>query len=158
MSSTERRLEIWPFAGQGDPTHLLLPITEDDAPHHAALAEGRLVVRRCVDCGRHRFPSGPVCPYCGSEEGEWVEAEERGTVFSWIRYHKSYLPEFAPLMPYSIVCVELPAGIRVVGRALRCEVGPVIGQPATMVVERFPSGRCVPAFELTSGPEAPHDA
>jgi uncharacterized OB-fold protein len=140
------RLTVREFPGSGDPAYLLPPRTGDVAPFWDALREGRLTLQRCRDCGRARFPVAPVCPYCGGRSHDWQPLSGSGTVHSWIRYHRSYLPEFEPLMPYDVLCVALDDGPRMFGRLAGDAGDPWIGMPVQAIVERFPGGECVPAF------------
>lgn len=68
-----------------------------------------------------------------------------GTVFSWVRYHRSYIPEFEDLLPYSVLLVELEEGVRIFGRYLSAE-SPAIGDRVQVVVERWADNVCVPVF------------
>ncbi|HVC85438.1 MAG TPA: OB-fold domain-containing protein [Solirubrobacteraceae bacterium] len=149
---TDGRLAVRAFAGDGDPAHLLPPRTGDVAPFWDALREGRLALQRCRDCGRARFPVAPVCPYCGGRSCDWRRLSGKGTVHSWIRYHRGYLPEFAPLMPYAVLCVALDDGPRMFGRLAGDGADPWIGMPVQAIVERFPGGECVPAFVAATPP------
>ena len=110
-----------------------------------ALRERRLVLQRCDACGRLRYPVAPVCPYCGGEAFDWDELTGRGTVHSWARYRRSYLPEFEPLLPYAVLSVELEEGARIYGR-FADEGEPEIGLAVQAIVERWPGGQCVHAF------------
>jgi hypothetical protein len=145
-------LALRAFAGAGDPAHLLPPRTDDVAPFWDGLREGRLTLQRCRDCGRARFPVAPVCPYCGGSSADWQPLSGTGTVHSWIRYHRGYLPEFEPLMPYAVLCVELDDGPRMFGRLVGEAPDPWIGMPVQAIVERFPGGECVPAFVAATPP------
>lgn len=131
-----------------DPQGILPAITPDNAAHWEALTEGILLIQECGGCGRPRFPIAPVCPGCGGSAWSWREASENGTVFSFVRQHKSYLPEFEDLMPYVVATIQLEEGPRMFARLIGTDVQPRIGQAARMVVEEWPCGRCVPAFEL----------
>ncbi len=143
-------LEERDFPGAGDPTRLLGPETEDAAPFLEGLRARRLVLQRCRACRRWRWPLAPVCPYCRSPELDWEELSGRGAVHSWVRYRRSYLPEFEPLMPYVVVSVALAEGPRMFGRLRDCDIGcdiePYIGMPVRAIVERFAGGGRMPAF------------
>ena len=141
-------LTVREFPGGGDPAYLLPPRNRDVAPFWDALREGRLTLQRCRDCGRARFPVAPVCPHCAGRSCDWQPLSGRGTVHSWIRYHRGYLPEFEPLMPYDVLCVSLDEGPRVFGRLLHGEGdgAPEIGMAVQALVERFAGGDCVLAF------------
>ena len=104
----------------------------------------------CSHCGRSRSHVGPVCPYCGGESASWQEAGGSGAVHSWIRYQRSYLPEFEPLLPYVVLCVALDEGPRIFGRLVDCDRGrapdPFPGMPVKVVFERWPDGGVMHAF------------
>jgi uncharacterized OB-fold protein len=144
-------LEIRPFAGAGDPSRLLPRRTRQNEAFFGALAEGRLVLQRCAACGHARYPVAPACPRCGSSGGEWQALAGTGSVHSWIRYRKSYLPEFEPLMPYVVVCAQLDDGPRMFGRLAGADGDPRIGDRVRMIVERLPSGEHTIAFIAEGG-------
>lgn len=139
-------LELRDFPGAGDPTRLLAPETDDAAPFHEGLQACRLVLQRCRSCARLRWPLAPVCPYCRSPQLDWEELSGLGAVHSWVRYGRSYLPEFEPLMPYAVLSVALAEGPRMFGRLCDADVEPYIGMPVRAIVERFAGGGRMPAF------------
>lgn len=140
----ERRFPI-------DPTSLLPAVTPDNTPYWNGLAQGELNVQVCGGCKRPRYPIVPVCPHCTSTQWNWTQLSGRGQVFSWVRYHRSYLPEFEDLMPYIVITAQMDEDVRMYGRLVdrldRSEKL-AIGTPVETVVERWPDGRCVPAFRL----------
>jgi uncharacterized OB-fold protein len=129
-----------------DPHGLLPPITSDNAEFWEGLARGALMLQRCSDCGKRRYPIAPVCPHCGKSRWAWRPHDGSGRIFSWVRYHKSYLPEFEDLMPYVVVVVALDDGPRMTGRLLEPHGDPAIGDKVGAVIERWPRGRHVLAF------------
>jgi uncharacterized protein len=143
-------LEQRDFPGAGDPARLLPPASADLAPFLDGLRERRLMLQRCRGCRRLRHPIAPVCPYCRGTEFGWESLAGRGTVHSWIRYRRSYLPEFEPLMPYVVLSVTLAEGPRMFGRLRDADgdpsVEPHIGMAVRAIVERCPDGRCIAAF------------
>ena len=146
LNRAERPLSVQEFPGSGDPAYLLPPRNRDVAPFWDALREGRLILQRCGDCGRARYPVAPVCPHCAGRSWDWQPLSGSGTVHSWIRYHRGYLPEFEPLMPYDVVCVALDGGPTMFARLTGAAADPWIGMPVQALVERFPGGECVLAF------------
>ena len=52
------------------------------APYWTAATEERLVVPKCNACGDFRWPPGPFCPNCRTQEVEWV-APGPAKVFSY---------------------------------------------------------------------------
>lgn len=134
-----------------DPSQLLPAVTPDNKPFWDGLAEGRLQLQVCDGCGQARHPVAPVCPYCRGTAWTWREMSGAGTVFSFVRFHRSYLPEFEDLMPYVVATVQLAEGPRMFGRIIARDVAPRIGQPVRLVIEEWPDGRCVAAFDLQTG-------
>jgi hypothetical protein len=147
LSSTGAgKLVEHPFPGAGDPSQLRPPRSSDTDPHRDGLREGRLMLQRCSRCCRLRFPPGPVCPACGSDHHRWETHAGAATVHSWIRYHRAYLPEYEPLMPYVVVCAQLDDGPRMFGRLSEDDAEPAFGMRLQAIVERCPSGDCIVAF------------
>ena len=147
-----------PFPGAGELGPLLPPLTEQSKPFFDALREGRLVLQRCAGCHRVRGLVAPTCPYCGGQSFSFETMSGEGTVHSWIRYRRSYLPAFEALMPYVVLCVELDEGARIFGRLVEDEPGaspdPYAGMRVGLVLERWPDGRVTHAFtpRRESGP------
>src|SRR4051812_42646952 len=82
-----------------DPSDLLPAINADNKRYWESLSKGALDVQCCSSCKRNRFPIVPVCPHCRGTTWSWVTLSGRGKVFSWVRYHRGYLPEFEDQMP-----------------------------------------------------------
>ena len=107
------------------------PVTDDDGlAFREGLTAGELRLQRCTECGRHRFPPMPSCPFCGIAGGTDVEVDGRGALYSWVVVHRALTPSQEGEVPYTIATVELPEGIRMVGRldgepADRASVEPV---------------------------------
>ncbi|RLC67716.1 MAG: nucleic acid-binding protein [Chloroflexi bacterium] len=104
-----------------------------------------LVLQRCKQCGTLLHPPRPMCPKCNSDEQEWVPSKGRGTIYSWVTYHKSPHPGFKP--PYSVVLVELEEGARLVSNMV--DVNPeeiYMGMPVDMVFEDIAEDLTLPKF------------
>ncbi len=93
------------------PLPQLSPLTE---PFWAAAREHRLVVQRCRDCRRFRFPPEPGCFYCGSLRSAWEPVSGRATLYSWTVAHPPLLPYFREHAPWPIAVVQLEEGPRLV--------------------------------------------
>lgn len=143
-------LPVIQFPGPAADARLLPVPTADVAPFEAGLADRALRLQACTACGRIRFPVAPVCPYCAGSGAEWREVDGRGRVHSWVRYQRAFAPEFGPLVPYSVLCVQLDAGVRLFGR-FAAEATPELGQRVRAAAERWPEGRFVLAFAPAGG-------
>jgi uncharacterized OB-fold protein len=134
-----------------DPSGLLPAVNADNQYYWDGLTKGLLNVQCCSSCKRNRYPIVPVCPHCASTDWSWISLSGRGEVYSWVRYHRSYLPEFEDQMPYIVILAQMKEGVRMFGRLTnRLDIStPLqIGTPVATIVERWPDGRCVPAFRL----------
>ena len=67
-----------------------------------------LRLQQCADCDRFRWPPGPVCDACLSEDYTWEEVSGRGTLLSWVTYRRQYFPEYPA--PHTVLMVELEEG------------------------------------------------
>lgn len=79
-----------------------------DKPYWDGLREGVLRLQRCGGCDTWIWGPQWLCPQCHRPEPQWVEVESRGRIYSWTRTWKAFSPEFADLLPYITVVVELP--------------------------------------------------
>ena len=85
-------------------------ISTAEKPYWEYLRRHEFRLQRCADCAAMRFPVGPRCPECGCAEFRWDRATGKGTVFSWVVFHKSYFPAFDNAVPYNVVMVRLEEG------------------------------------------------
>ena len=65
-------------------------------------------LQTCAACGTVRYPPGPACPHCLSLEWDWRPVSGRGTIMSWVTFHRQYFDDFPP--PYNAVAVRLVEG------------------------------------------------
>ncbi len=74
-----------------------------------------LLGSRCTHCGSVLFPRADTCPYCASVDPEPIELSRRGTLWAWTAVTASP-PGYHGDVPYGMGVVELPEGVRVIGR------------------------------------------
>ena len=108
-------------------------------------AQRRLMIQRCALCGRHVFYPRAVCPHCTGTGLEWVEAQGRGTVFTFAVHHR-FPPGFEGTGPYVVAVVELAEGVRMMTRIMappeRVSVGMAVQVAFAEAAEDF----TVPVF------------
>ena len=103
---------------------LPIPVADEaSAPFYAGAKEGRLMLVRCSQCGRHRLPGRERCADCWSTDSEWAQASGRGTLYSFGIMHQQYDPAFADVIPYNYATVELEEGPRLVTNIVDCPNG-----------------------------------
>jgi len=126
-------------------TRLAPTVTPDTAFFWEGVAEGRLLLQRCVACGRFRHPPRPMCPWCRSLGWEAVEASGRGTVFSFVMPTHPELPFME--YPYVVAVVELEEGTRMVTNIVGVGPGEVrMGMVVHVTFETFDNGMVLPQF------------
>lgn len=79
----------------------------DSAAYWKGIRSGRLLLQRCTDCGRYRWPFRGICNQCRSWNTEVVESSARGSIFSWAVNYHPLAPGFEDRLPYVSVLVEL---------------------------------------------------
>lgn len=98
-------------------TKPLPEITSDNRPYWDGLAEGRLMLQRCAECGKIRHYPRPVCDGCWSMNVEWVQASGLATVHSWTISHHPFHQGFKAESPYVLVTVDLEEEVRLNAQA-----------------------------------------
>ncbi|HUA94551.1 MAG TPA: bifunctional MaoC family dehydratase N-terminal/OB-fold nucleic acid binding domain-containing protein [Acidimicrobiales bacterium] len=131
-------------------------VTKDIAFFFEGTAEGRLLIQRCLSCGRLRHPPLPSCPYCHSFEWDTVESGGRGTVFSFVVVHHPQVPAFD--YPLPIAVVELDEGTRIVADLI--DVDPVdvrIGMEVAVELVAVDAELTLPMFRPVVDPAEEED-
>ena len=84
------------------------PIPDRDSTRYwKSLAEGRLELQRCDDCGAWSWPPRPLCSRCHGEHLSWARPSGTGQVHSWVVAHRPFVPALADEVPYTIALVRL---------------------------------------------------
>lgn len=129
----------------------LAPLREPEAdgrPFWTAAAEGRLVLQRCRSCDRTRFPPRYQCPFCWSPEMDWIDASGRGEIESITIVRRSPTPVFRDRIPYPIVAVTLPEGVRMITNLIgEGSMEAHIGAEVVVCFEQRENG-ALPQFKL----------
>jgi uncharacterized OB-fold protein len=83
-----------------------------EAKYQAALNEGKFLIQRCSDCGRHVFFPREVCPHCHGDSLAWVEPAGTGTVYSTTTVRRK--PDAGG--DYDVSLIDLDEGVRMMSR------------------------------------------
>jgi len=83
------------------------PLSAEESP--------RLIGSRCNRCGETVFPKKSHCPNCCSELVEEVLIGPMGTLFSFTVVYQSGPIGYKGPVPYGIVKVAMPEGLRITG-------------------------------------------
>lgn len=129
-----------------------MPVTQDTAFWLAGAARGELLVQRCTDCGHLRHPPRPMCPQCNSLAWDTQRARGQGVVHSFVVYRHQPLAGLP--VPYAVLVVELPEGVRVIGNLVHGDIDDLaVGQPVEVVFEADPGDDVVlPQWQPVAAP------
>lgn len=135
-----------------DISRIEIPMDIWTTPFWQAAAEERLVLPCCGDCGTHRWPPGPFCPACRSQQVNWVPAGQ-AELYSYtiLRPPGASPDEAAPLIVPGLVAFFEAGGLRIMAAIVCSPVGAVkIGAP--LVLGWVPKGDTrVPVFSIDLG-------
>lgn len=119
------------------------------------LAEGKIMGKRCPECGAVMFPPVPVCGKCSCMDLEWTEMSSEGEIHSLTYSPMGVYPfndepclsgwgKLKEGMPFNSVIVNPPAGGADELRE-RLRQGPV---PAKLVITKLDDTISFPYFEI----------
>lgn len=58
-------------------------VAPEAKPYWDAAAEGRLLIKLCGTCGERHFPPRPFCPFCMSDDTDWLPCSGGGAIYSF---------------------------------------------------------------------------
>jgi uncharacterized protein len=67
-----------------------------------------LRLQQCSTCGKFRWPPGPTCDRCLSDDFEWAPIRGAAKVLSWTTFHRGYFEEYPA--PHTVLALELEEG------------------------------------------------
>jgi len=105
---------------------------KDDVPMWESIERGAMELQKCCTCGAFRYPPAPVCPNDLDEKSEWTKVSGKGTILSWVVFHKKYFDDHVPL--YNSVAIELEEGPFIVSQLQGAEPeGSWIGKSVELI-------------------------
>jgi uncharacterized protein len=110
-------------------------------------AAGELRYQRCGACGRVQFYPRPFCAACGGVPS-WAISTGRGSVYAATRVSRAPTADFASLVPYDILLVDLDEGFRMMAHGAP---GLVIGDRVRVDFRRH-GERALPCFIRDEAP------
>ena len=128
-------------------------LTDLNRPFWQSGQHGRLALQRCTACGHVRYPISPFCPRCLSAACEWSDLSGRGTVFSYVVFHRAYHAGFAADVPYNVALIQLDEGPRLYSNIVDTPNDSVrIGDAVEVVFEQVTPQVWIPKFRLRQRP------
>lgn len=109
-------------------------------PFWAAAREGRLLLKRCTKCKELHYYPRTICPFCFSDETDWVEASGSGTIYTYSVMRR--VPS-----PYAIAYVALDEGVTLMSNIVDHDLDDLrIGQRVKLVFKESASGQPIAMF------------
>ena len=116
------------------------PVLPDAQPFWDAASEGRLVIKRCADCGEVHYYPRAICPHCLSGNTEWLDTAGQGSIYSFSTMRRGEVA-------YTVAFVTLDEGITMMTNLVDCDpAGLQIGQRVRVVFRASEGGPPVPCF------------
>src|SRR5262249_21907599 len=91
------------------------PVNPETKPFWDAAAQGRLLIKRCTACDEPHWYPRALCPFCGSERTEWMEASGHGTIYAYSVFRRAQIP-------YAIAYVTLAEGPTMMTNIVDCDL------------------------------------
>ena len=110
---------------------------------------GRLSVQSCKACGDQRYPPSPVCPKCLSPDQEWAVVSGKGTLESWVDFHRAYWDGFQQDLPYRVCLVRLAENPVLISNLVGPSDHAKVGAAVEVVFDAVTAAVTLPKFKLT---------
>jgi uncharacterized OB-fold protein len=126
----------------------------DDREFWAACAERRLLVQACAACDTPRHPPSPMCPVCHSTRIRWLDAPDRGRIYSFTVVRHASHPAVTSRLPYVVAVIEFPElhGVRLVSNVTDADPATMkIGQSVDLWWDQLTDGTYLPRFRPSAG-------
>jgi uncharacterized OB-fold protein len=116
-----------------------------------ATAEGRVLLKRCDDCGVIIWYPRFLCPDCSSTNTSWFEASGKGTVYSVTVPRRGAGP-YREAAPFVVAYVELEEGPRVMTNLVDIAIEDLaVGMPVEVVWHDTGQGNALYRFRPAAG-------
>jgi uncharacterized protein len=121
-------------------------VNPETQEYWAATAQGRLLLKRCLDCGSVIWYPRAFCPDCASMRTEWFASAGRGRVYSYTLNQRGQ-GAYQGAEPYVLAYVELDEGPRLMTNIVEAGEGELaVGLPVEVVFHDTGEGSALPRF------------
>jgi len=129
------------------PEKLVPTIHSWTEPYWKAARERKLMIQRCKDCKKHIFYPRICCPFCFSDQIEWVEASGKGKVHSYTVVQNNPPSAFVKDVPFIIAIVKLEEKVQMLTNIVGCDPEQVkCDMPVEVTFERVNDEITLPKF------------
>jgi uncharacterized OB-fold protein len=137
------------ISGRPNIAQLEIPVDAWTQPFWDAARDHRLVLPSCGACGRFRWPPGPFCPHCQSQEIVWADAGD-GFVFSYTIVPGKLLESNGPSPKLVPALIEFPkaGNVRLTAAIVDSAIADIRIGAMVLPVWVQAKGAIVPMFRL----------
>ncbi len=115
-------------------------INEETKDFWDATAEGKLLIKKCLDCGEFHYYPRSICPFCMSDNTQWYESDGKGTLYTYSVFR-------AIEIPYCIAYVTLDEGVSMMTKIIDVDFDDIqIGMPLKVSFVDTGEGCALPFF------------
>ena len=115
-------------------------ITLESEEYWQGCNDGKLLLKRCADCGKTHFYPRAICPHCFSDNTEWYEASGKGRIYTYSVTRR------APV-PFAIAYVTLEEGVTMLSNIVEADLDALaIDQAVEVTFRQSEGGQALPVF------------
>ncbi len=115
-------------------------ITLESEEYLQGCNDGKLLLKRCADCGKTHFYPRAICPHCFSDNTEWYEASGKGRIYTYSVTRR------APV-PFAIAYVTLEEGVTMLSNIVEADLDALaIDQAVEVTFRQSEGGQALPVF------------
>jgi uncharacterized OB-fold protein len=127
-------------------------VSSETKPFWDACREGKLIVQKCNDCGKHQTYYRAFCCHCWSHSMTDVVSDGTGVVWGTTVTYRNSTPAWKDSVPYVMAIIELPEGVKLVTNVINCDPESVeVGTPVRAVFTAVTDDITIPYFEPAAG-------
>ncbi|MBA7701974.1 hypothetical protein ES703_110725 [subsurface metagenome] len=126
-------------------------LNADTKPFWDGCKKHQLRFQKCRICGHVRWPPSIICPMCHSYDTEWIVADGKGKVYTFVVFHHTYHKAFENDLPYVTAIVELEEGLHILTNIVGCRTDEVkCDMPVEVTWEDISEEFSLPKFKPSS--------
>lgn len=110
--------------------------------------QGKLMIQQCPQCHKHIFYPRMSCPFCFSDQLQWVQSSGQGKIYTYTVVRSNAPSAFIADMPFVIAVVRLEEGVQMLSNIVDCDPAAVYCEmPVQVVFEKLTEEFTLPKFK-----------
>ncbi len=115
-------------------------ITLENEAYFQGCGDGKLLLKRCTDCGETHFYPRAICPLCFSDNTEWYAASGKGRIYTYSVTRRADVP-------FAIAYVTLEEGVTMLSNIVEADLDALaIDQAVEVTFRESEGGQALPVF------------